>query len=887
MLLKRLRRRWAAVTRPAALDAAMETELQLHLDLETDRLLRQGVAPEEARTAAFRSFGGVERIREECRDARGTSWADTLSRNARWAVRILVRQPGYTVAVIATLALGIGANTAVFSLVRGVLLKPLPYPESDRLVVLQQSALLAGHEGVGVSIRELYDYREQLQRDFRGLVEFHDMTFDLLEQGEPDRVATGVVSANFFDVIGIRPLVGRTFVAADEQHGAEAVLVLSHHYWQTRFNGDPGVVGRRFQMNDRVHTVVGVLPPVPAYPTECDLYMPTSACPFRARAEERTASSRRAFGALNVFGRLAPGVSIERANADVAMVASRFAREHPDVYPASQGFAAGVVGLLPELTKTARPMLAMLLGATLMVLVLACANIASMTLARTLRRDRELALRVALGAGRRQLVGQLLSESALLALLGGTLGLLMAAAVLGALTTFVGRFTPRTLDIAIDLPVLAFTLALSALTGITFGALPAWLAGSEPAASLKQAGPTAGGTPARRRLQHALVVAQVAVSVVLLVGAGLLLTSVYRLQQVDPGYRADRVLSAEVFGNFTRYREASDFIRFYTPLVSRLEQQPGVVSAAVASAVPLSAEPSLNPFRIEGVAGVAAERLPQADIMVASNGYFDTLRVPLRRGRMFRETDTREAAPVVVISERMAHYWTDRDPIGSRISLDDGETWLTVVGVVGNVRQFGLDRDPPAQAYLPLAQTPYGLAGRVLVRTTGEPLAVTRAVREAVRALDPNLPIKNVSTLEEQRSQHLATPRLTALLLTLFAAVALVVTLTGLAGLLAMSVSQRTREFGLRMALGATPVRLIAGVLSHGALLLIAGLVLGITAASATSRLLVAYLFDTRPTDPVTFGLVAAAFIVAGLAACLVPARRATQVDPMLALRSE
>ncbi len=886
-MLRRLRRRWRALRYASALDAQMDAELQLHLDLEIDKLVRQGIPRDEARTAALRAFGGVERVREECRDARHTAWADTLVRNVRWALRVLVRQPGYTIAVIATLGLGIGANTAVFSVIRGVVLEPLPYPESDRLVVLHQSSSLAGQENVNVSIRELYDYREQLAHDFDGLVEFHTMNFDLINQGEPDRVSTGVVSANFFDVIGIKPLLGRTFVRGDERHGADAVLVLSYSYWQTRFNGDPRIIGRHFQMNDRVHTVVGVLPPIPAYPSECDVYMPTSACPFRAHAEVDMAGERRAFSALQVFGRLKRGIPIERAAADVSTVATRFARDYPDVYPASQGFGARIVGLLPELTREARPLLAMLLGATLIILALACANIASMTLARTLNRDRELALRVALGAGRRQLIAQLLSESVLLAMLGGVVGLIVAAGVLGGLTTFVGRFTPRVMDIAIDVPVLAFTLVLSILTGIAFGALPALLAGAEPASALKQSGATANGGPPRLRLQHALVVAQVALSVVLLVGAGLLLTSFYRLQRVDAGYRSDRVLSAEVFGNFTRYQDADDFIRLYTPMLTTLGQQPGVVSASVASAVPLTAQPMLSPFQIEGVAGVEAERLPTADLMIVSDRYFDALEVPLRRGRKFQESDTKESHPVVVISEAMARYWTGRDPIGSRISYDKGESWWTVVGVVGDVRQFGLDRDRVPQVYVPLAQTPFGLAGRVLVRTIGPPERMARAIREAVRTLDPNLPVKNVSTLDEQRREYLATPRLTALLLTVFAGVALVVTLTGLAGLIAMSVSQRTREFGLRMALGARPGQIVRGVIARAALLVVCGLAVGIGVATLTSRALSSYLFDTRPTDPATFTLVALTFLAAGLAACLVPARRATRVDPMLALRTE
>lgn len=888
-MLKRMARRWRGLVRRADLDAQMDLELAEHLELETEKLVAQGLSRDAARTAALRAFGGVERVREEVRDVRGVSWRDATARNVRWSLRVLSHQRGYTLAVVATLGLGIGANTAVFSIIRGVLLKPLPYPQSEQLVVLRQSASLAAQQQVGVSIRELYEYREQLRSDFSALVEFHHMQFDLVNEGEPDRVETGVVSANFFETIGVRALIGRTFLPRDERHDADAVLVLGYAYWQSRFHGDPHVVGRHFQMNDRVHTVVGVLPNIPAYPSEVDVYMPTVACPFRAEGEKQAAASRRAFGALTVFGRLRPGVGIERARVDAAMVGARFAREHPDVYAPGLGFQTTVSGLLDELTRTARPMLLMLLGAVVIVLVLACANIASITLARTMHRDRELALRVALGAGRGQIAGLLLTESTVLALAGGAAGLAVAAAVDGGLAAFVGRFTSRTMDIAIDLPVLGFTLTLSLLTGLFFGALPALTTGRDPASSLKQAGATAGGPPRRRRVQQALVIAQVALSVVLLVGAGLLLSSVYRLQRVNPGFDTDRVLSAEVFGNFTHYKTPGDFLRLYEPLLERLGREPGVVSAAVASSVPLNAtQNSINPFRIQGVTGADAARLPQADVTIASNGYFETLRVPLRRGRLFLGTDTRDAGPVAIISENAARFWNRRDPLGSRISFDDGATWMTVVGIIGNIRQFGLDQAPPAQIFLPLAQSPVGIGGRVFVRTLASPESMTRVVANAVHALDPALPVENVSTLDELRSRNLATPRLTALLLTTFAGVALVVTLAGLAGLMAMSVSQRTREFGLRLALGASPARLLTVVLTQAGLLVAAGLVLGIgSAAVLSTRALTAYLYDTQPTDPVTFAFVAVTLLVAGLAACVAPARRATRVDPMLTLRSE
>jgi len=888
-VFKRLGRRFRALAGGATLDRQMDQELQFHLDLETNRLVQQGLPPDEARTRALRTFGGVEKVREECREARRTSWADTLGRNTRYAWRALRRQPGYVAAVIVTLGLGIGANTAMFSVIDGVLLKPLPYPGSDRLVLIKEAAPLAGQDEVGVSIRELYDYREQL-KDFDGLVEFHSMSFDLINRGEPDRVSTGVVSANFFDVLRVRPVLGRTFVASDEKHGAEAVLVLSYEYWQTRFAGDPKIIGQVFEMNDRPHTVVGVLPPMAQYPQNCDVYMPSTACPFRADGEVRMAKGdRRAFGALTVFGRLKPGISIERAVADVSMIGSRFNRDYPTVYTPAYGFRAGAASLLQEITRNARPMLLMILGATLLVLLLACANVASLTLARTLHRERELALRVALGAGRGQLAGQLLTESVLLALGGGVLGLVVARLMLGGLTSFIGRFTARTGDIHIDVMVLLFTLGLSILTGLAFGALPALVARPGPAAALKQAGPSSGGTPRRRRLQSSLVVAQVAVSVVLLVGAGLFLTSFYRLQGVETGYQPDRVISAEVFGNFTRFKSADDFRRLYVPIVERLERIPGIVSASVASAVPLGSEQMYMDtyVRIEGKPVVPKESGPTSGITIATENYFDTLRIAIVKGRGFEATDGQESARVALVNKAMARNWGARDPIGTRLSIDEGETWMTVIGVTANVRQFSLEREPEAQIYIPLSQSPMGLPGRVLVRTQGDEQAMSQVIRAVVHDVDPNVPVKNISTLEELRQRYLSRPLLTAVLLVVFAGVALVVTLTGLAGVMATSVSQRTQEFGVRLALGARPGVLVRGVLRQGAGLLVLGLLLGIAGASAAGHVLTRYLFDTAPTDPLTFAGVAAALLLTGLVACLGPARRATSVDPLQALRSE
>ena len=811
---------------------------------------------------------------------------ESFLQDLRYGARTLLKNRGFAALAVLTLGLGIGANTAIFSVIDGVLLKPLPYENGDRLVLVEQSAPLAGAPNVGISIKELYDYRAQLA-SFDGLVEFHQMSFDLLRRGEPDRVATGVVSPNFFSVLGIAPILGRTFVETDDDHGAEAVLVLGHSYWQTRFGGDRTIVGQVFEMNDRPHTVVGVLPPVPHYPNDVDVYMPTSACPFRSAAERQIDANRRAFSALRVFGLLKPGVSPAAAAAEVATVGDRFKQDYPDIYRAESGFQARTANVLAQLTEGARELLFILLGTTGLVLLIACANVANLTLARMLRRDRELAMRTALGAGRWRLVRQLLTESTLVALAGGLFGLVFAWATIDMLTAFVGRFTSRTGEIDVNPAVLGFTLLVSLLTGLLFGTFPALSSRVELAGALKSGGRGASDSGGRRRLQSGLIIAQVAVSVVLLVGAGLLLLSFHRLQGVDAGFRGDRVLSAEVFGNFTRYPDAQALRRLYVAVLERLEAAPGVVSAAVTNSVPLAGlQPGQIRFQIQGRTYDRPEQRPTADVRVASPRYFDTLGIPLRQGRIFTALDHEDAARVVVINESMVRHWEGRDPVGAQVSFDNGQNWATVVGVVGDVKAFGLDRDAVAQVYQPLRQAG-GLAGRVLVRTSGPPLEAAALIRNAVHGVDPDLPIENVRTLEDIRDRSLARPRLTAMLLGVFAALALLVTIAGITGVIATSVSQRTQEFGVRMALGASQHRVLGMVLRQGIALVGIGLAMGLGAAVALSRVLQAYLYRTAPTDPLTFAGVAAAFIVAGALACLGPAWRATRVDPMTALRAE
>jgi predicted permease len=877
-----------ALVRGERLDLELDAEVRFHIDMETEKYVRQGMAPDAARTLAYRNFGPMEKHKEDTRDARGVSWADELWQDVKYGARTLGKNPGFAILAILTLGLGIGANTAIFSVINGVLLKPLPYENGDRLVLIQQSAPNLNQQNVGVSIKELYDYREQLA-SFDGLVEFHQMNFDLLRRGEPDRVATGVVSHNFFDVLGIRPLYGRTFVDADDDEGADAVLVLGYSYWQTKFGGDATIVGQVFEMNDRPHTVIGVLPSVPHYPNEVDVYMPTSACPFRSAAERNINQNRRAFSALQVFGLLEPGASPASAATEVAMVGDRFRQDFPNIYRPNSGFQARTAEVLEQLTTNARPMLWILLGTTGLVLLIACANVANLTLARMLRRDRELAMRAALGAGRFRLVRQLLTESTLVAAAGGLVGMLFAWATLDMLTTFVGRFTARTGEVALDPWVLVFTLGVSILTGLAFGTFPAMASRVDLVTALKTGGKGAADSGGRSRLRSALIVAQVAVSVVLLIGAGLLLLSFYRVQQEETGYRGDRVLAAEVFGNFSRYPDAESQLRLYEPLLERLESSPGVVSAAITNGVPLSGLlPGQTPFEVEGQA-LEPELRPTTSVSIASPRYFETLGIPVVRGRVFMASDGREAPRVAVINQSMMRYWDGKDPVGSRVSLIAGQnsTSYTVVGVVRDVRQFGLDREAVGQIYIPLAQMINGLAARAMVRMTGDPSTGATVIRDAVRALDSDMPIENVRTLDELRDASLATRRLTAVLLSVFAALALLVTVTGITGVIATSVSQRTQEFGLRMALGATRDSVLRTVLGQGLVLVSAGLAIGIVAAVMLSRVLQSYLYATTPTDPLAFAAVAVSFVLAGALACLGPAWRATTVDPQVALRAE
>jgi len=874
-------------------DDEVRKEIDFHLAMESERRQENGESEQEARRGARLAFGAVDGVREEVREARGMSFWDTLVQDARYGLRTLARSPGYTLTAVLILALGIGANTAMFSLINGVLLEPLPFRNGDELVLVRQQAVQSSRADAGVSIQELQDYRSRLA-SVEDLVEYHSMSFTLLDHGEPDRVDTGVVSANFFHMLGIQPLLGRSFLDGDDDLGAEPVLILSHAYWQSKFGGDPSVVGRVLEMNDKQHTVVGVLPPYPQYPRDNDVYMPTSACPFRAAAEAEP-TSHRTFAGLRVFGRLAPDATLERASGDVAAIARSFERDYPQDHEATRslGFTGDAALLGEELVTNARSALYVLVGVTVLVLLIVAANVANLALARTLRRGRELSVRTALGAGRGRLARQLVTESVLLALAGGALGVGLAGLSTDLLAGFIGRFTPRTGDIAVDGRVLLFALVVSLATGVVFGLAPAFALRRDLAGGMKEGGVQSGAGPSRHRLRAGLVVAQVAASFALVVGAALLLVSFYRLATKPLGFETEHVMTAAIYGNFSSLETTEDTQLFERQVLETLRSSPGTRSAALTAAVPQSAiVPGNVPVTLDGF----GDGTPyEVDRNYASDQYFDTLGVPLLAGRDFRPGDTPEAPRVAIVNQSMAELWPDADPVGRRFTVrgpgmpgmpgTPDEQSFTVVGVAADYRLYDVEQENPAQYYLPVSQNP-GRGTRLLVRVDGEPLDAVPIIKAAVHRADPLTPVEELATIAEVRSAtHLAAPRLTAALLAIFALVALAITLVGLGGVIGTTVSQRSHELGVRMALGASRLSVLRLVLWEGVALAVVGVVLGTACTVFFSRVLSSFLFETPATDPLALAAVAALFLLAAVLATAGPARRATSIDPMQALK--
>jgi predicted permease len=801
--------------------------------------------------------------------------ASVLAQDTRFALRMMRKNRGYTIAAIAILGLGIGADTSIFSVVNSVLLRPLPYGSGDRLLILQQSRAKTG-DVMRYSVAEINDYRQR-SHTLDQVVEYHAMSFTLFGGREPYSVRTGVVSAGFFDFLGVKPLFGRTFLPEEEKPGAQPVLILSYEFWQKQERGDPNIIGKRYEMNDRVHIVIGVLPPIPQYPDENDVYMTTTSCPFRSRP---AFIANRNSHMMLAFGRMKPGVTLEQAQSDLHAVAAQLAAEYPASYPANLGYAMTPLQLRSELTREAKPLLWALLAAAAFVLLIACANVANLILARMAQRERELTIRWAMGAGAGRLLRQLLTESLILALVAAGVGLVFAWGSMELLKGFASQITPRAREISLDRWVLVFAVGCATVTSIVCGSLAALQSRSGAAKSL---------TAQRSRLRNVLIAAQVAFSYVLLIGAGLMVRSLVQLQHVDPGFVAQSSVAISFDLDFSRFGGAPAQRQAGRRVLERVQQLPGVLSAAVSSNFPMNPDNKIGGptprFRIQGDNRPDHELTPVSVIRSVSPEYFRTLGIPLVAGRFIEARDTDTAQRVVVVNRSLAERaWNRKDPVGQNISFD-GEHWFQVVGIAGDVKEFGPARETPAQIYLSQQQQPN--AACVLVRAASDPKSVIASVRRAVLEANPGAAVVRVETLDDARSEAVRPPRTVASLFGLFAILALVIAVAGIGSMLMLSVRQRMREIGIRIALGASPADIVGTVLRQGLALAVAGFVLGLGGALALTRLIRTLLFEVAPTDLPTYGAVSLVLLASAAAACWVPGRRAAQIDPQLALRCE
>jgi len=796
----------------------------------------------------------------------------------RYALRALARTPGFTLAVVLTLALGIGVNSAIFSVVYGVLLRKLPYASPERLVVLYGRYPQFGR--TSTSLPDFQDWRAGTQ-SFEQLAAVHGAVFILTGDGEPERVVADRVTSNFFPTFGVRPELGRAFLPdEDKMGGDDRVVVLSHGYWQRRFGGDRRIVGREIQLSGRPWTVVGVAPEGFRYGRDVDLWAPTRA--------DTTLPRRAEF--LDVIGRLKPGVTVAQASADVAAVVRRLAQD----YPATNGrITSEVIGLEEDLVRDARPALLAFAGAVLLVLLIACANVANLLLARAATREREVAVRVALGAGRGRLLRQLLTESIVLALVGGAAGIALASWGVAAIGATHVQFLPRQHEIDMNPTVIAFSLALSIGTGLLFGLAPALrlTRGARHESLREGARGSTGSSLARTR--NALVLAEVAVALVLSMGAGLLIRSFDKLTRVDLGFQPAGVLTYSVTFPSAKFRETAQLPAIYQSLVDRSRALPGVKAVAVSADLPMSESNYLS-YSIEGEPPPTPDADgPPVDVQPfnVSPGYFDVLRIPLRRGRLLQASDGASAPRVAVINEEMARrVFGDRDPIGHRVTFgsptDSTTAWTTIVGVVGNVAQEGVTAGAYPQLYQSIEQNAFRNVF-VSLRTVRDPLSLAPAARNAVREVDRDLVVNEIQPLDARVAQSIARPRLSVWLLGSFAAVALVLAAIGIYGVMAYTVAQRTREIGVRMALGADPVSVERLVVWQGMRPALIGVAVGLLGAFQASRLIASLLYGVSALDPVTFALVPIFLATIALLATYLPARRATRVSPTVALQSE
>jgi putative ABC transport system permease protein len=874
-------RSWVhATVRRSEMEAEMDVELRFHMEEYAEDLVRNGVSRQGAMRRARLEFGGVERAKEECREARGVSFLETFWQDLRYGARTLRKSPGFTVIAALTLALGIGANTAIFSLVDGILLRPLPYASPEQLVSVKGTY----PKGAFVTMRE-----QMRTMDVAAYSEDHE--FNLTGYGEAVRLPGTLVSAEMISMLGARPELGRTFHAGEDLVGQDNFVVLSHALWQQRFGGDTGIIGRVIELEGVGRQVVGVMPPDFRFPSaKTRLWIPL-------RNDARNAVAYWAGDFMPVIGRLHAGTHMDQARAEIRLFQSRVTKMFPWPMPARWNADVTVLPLQSGMVADVRGRLLMLLGAVALVLLIACANVANLTLSRAATREKEIAIRSALGAGRRRIATQLLTESVLLATFGGLLGLVFAKYGSLLLKVTLPGDTPRLMDVHLDWRVLVFTGALAIFTGFFFGLAPALQTSRvSPTEALKSGGRGAA-ISVSQRLRSTLVVAEVAFAVMLVLSAGLLIRSFWAISHTNPGFKTDHVVTARITPNESFGSDAPRCVAFYRSVVSQAQASPGVSAAALVNTLPLGGRVSKRTMEVENHVAAPGENAPLFWLNAVTPDYFKVMGIGALAGREFNAADETGNTVMVVTAATARRYWPGESAVGKHIRLLGDQDWREVIGVIPDVRAYDLQRNAPewieGTAYVPYNTSATSEDARlpaemtIALRTTVAESQVGTDVQRIVSGLNQEVPVSETKTMQEVVADAVSTPASTTALFAAFAGLALVLGVIGIYGVLAFLVSKRTREIGIRMALGARRKDVLWLVIKEGAKFSFAGIALGLAGAMVFSRLLASELYGVSPMDPVTYFGVTSVMVAVTLLACYVPTRRAMRVDPLIALRQD
>jgi len=890
-----IRARLANVDLPPTREVEIVEEWSQHLEDQFDEAVSHGASEQEAQHAVLNELTELvdRELKQVARDTprnaippgtrRKSNFVSDAMQDVRFALRMFAKNPAFTAIAMLALALGIGANSAIFTVVDSILLRPLPFKSPEQLVMIWENATHLGFPKDTPSPANFLDWRQQ-STVFEGMAAFVERSFNLTGVGEPERLDGRRVSANLFDVLGLSPVLGRTFVADEDKPGTK-VAILSESLWKRRFGGDPSVIGRAITLSSESYTVIGVVrstTQLPAFGKSRDEIWVPLAFPSREAAS-------RGNHYLEVVARMKRDVTLTQAQTEMQTIMARLAQQYPDVN-ARRG--AVVTPLHEQIVGDIKPALLVLLGAVVFVLLIACANVANLLLARAAVRQKEIALRLALGADRARLTKQLLVESVILSLLGAVVGLLFADVGLVVLTRFIPSEIIHADRLAINGTVLAFTLVVAIITGLVFGLVPAVQASHfNVNDTLKEGGRDSGAGVRGKRLRSSLVIAEVAVSFILLIGAGLLINSFMHLRNLDPGFRADHLLTLNVDLSEVKYVDTQRRVAFFDEVLRRVRELPGVQSAAAAANLPFTYNGDSMGIAVEGVPDPPIDQWPDVVYRTVGPGYFATMGIPLVRGRDFNDQDTLEGTHVVVVSEKTAnHYWPNQDPIGKRLkpgSTSSQSPWFTVIGLVKDVRQNDFVAEPKMQMYLSFRQVKDLVANALVVRTAVDPMSLAGAVRNAVWSVDKDQPVANIESMERIVAGAVARQRFSMLLLGIFAALALVLAAVGIYGVMSYTVAQQTREIGIRMALGARRSDVLTMTVKQGLRLVCFGLVCGVVVAFLLTRVMASLLFGISATDPVTFITIAFVLLAVAALASYLPALRATRIDPMIALRAQ